>query len=152
MIQSASHSAHTSSPLAGLLSSAADVAIDIMEVGELQAQLAKLDAKVAIDRSTAAFALVMAGGAMTVACLPLIALGAANALSDQFSWEPWKAQLLIGIVSTSMALILTTLGAYRLRYALTAFSRTSIEITNNVNWLKQLVRGLKTRTDPRNLR
>jgi hypothetical protein len=144
MIQSASSVLPASNPIAGLLSSASDVALDIMEVGELQIQLARLDAKVAIDRSIAAAVLVIGGGVMTAACLPLIAMGVANCIADQLAWEPWQAQLLVGVLSTCLALLLTTLGAYRLRYALTAFSITSSELAKNVSWLKQLVRGLKS--------
>lgn len=76
------------------------------------------------------------GVGMIVACLPLIALGAANCLADQLAWTPWLAQLLVGTLLTCGALLLTILGVYRLRYSLTAFSITSSELTKNVSWLK----------------
>jgi hypothetical protein len=147
MIQPASHTTATVNPLAGLLSSASDVALDIMEIGELQVSLAKLDTQAAIDRSIVGATLVVGGGAMIIASLPLIALGLANAISDHFELSLWKVQMAIGAISTCIALLLVAIGAMRLRYATTAFSRTSSELSNNVNWLKQLVRGLKTTDD-----
>jgi hypothetical protein len=121
-----------------------------MEIGELQVRLAKLDTQAAIDRSIVGATLVVGGGAMIIASLPLIALGLANAISDHFDLSLWKVQIAIGAISTCIALLLVAFGALRLRYATTAFSRTSSELLNNVNWLKQLVRGLKTTDDSRN--
>ena len=150
MIQPASYTTATINPLTGLLSSASDVALDIMEIGELQVRLAKLDTQAAIDRSIVGATLVVGGGAMIIASLPLIALGLANAISDHFDLSLWKVRIAIGAISTCIALLLVAFGALRLRYATTAFSRTSSELLNNVNWLKQLVRGLKTTDDSRN--
>jgi hypothetical protein len=149
VIQSTPHASPTINPLTGLLSSASDVAIDIMEMGELQVRLAKLDTQSAIDRSIVGAILVFGGGAMAIASMPLIALGLANAISDNFDIPLWKVQIVIGAASTCSALLLVALGAIRLRYAMTSFSRTSSELLNNVNWLKQLVRGLKTTDDSR---
>lgn len=146
MIQPASHTTAVN-PLAGLLSSASDVALDIMEIGELQVRLAKLDTQAAIDRSIVGATLVVGGGAMIIASLPLIALGLAHAISDQFELSLWKVQMAIGAISTCIALLLVAIGAMRLRYATTAFSRTASEFSNNVNWLKHLMRGLKTTDD-----
>lgn len=150
MIQSAPHASPTINPLTGLLSSASDVAIDIMEIGELQVRLAKLDAQSAIDRSIAGATLIFGGGVTAIASLPLIALGLANAISDNLDIPLWKVQIVIGATSTCVALLLVALGAIRLRYAMTSFSRTSSELSSNVNWLKQLVRGLKTTDNSRN--
>lgn len=147
--QMASYVSPASNPITGIIASATDVALDIMEVGELQVQLAKLDAKVAFERLVAASILLIGGWVMMVACLPLIALGVANCITDQLAWAPWQAQLLVGILSISGALLLTILGVYRLRYSLTAFSITSSELTKNVSWLKQLMQGLKTTCDSR---
>lgn len=149
VIQMASSVSPTSNPIAGIIASATDVALDIMEVGELQVQLAKIDAKVAVERLFAAAIMMIGGVGMIVACLPLIALGAANCLADQLAWTPWLAQLLVGTLLTCGALLLTILGVYRLRYSLTAFSITSSELTKNVSWLKQLIRGLKTTCETR---
>lgn len=139
----------SSNPIAGLISSASDVALDIMEVGELQVQLARLDAKIAMERSLVAALLVIGGWVLTVACLPLMAMGVASWMADQLPWALWKAQLLVGVLATCLALLLTTLGGYRLRYALRAFSRTTSELEKNVSWLKQLVRGLKSNEESR---
>jgi hypothetical protein len=135
------------SPLTGMFSSASDVAIDMLEMGELQVQLAKIDGRIAVERSMAALALIIGGGCMTLACLPLMAFGIANCIAVNFQWQPWKAQILIGFLTTCIASIFTILGVYRLRFALAAFSRSSNELTNNANWLKQLVRGLKPSSD-----
>ena len=90
MIQPASYTTATINPLTGLLSSASDVALDIMEIGELQVRLAKLDTQAAIDRSIVGATLIVGGGAMIIASLPLIALGLANAISDHFDLSLWK--------------------------------------------------------------
>ena len=118
-----------------------------MEMGELQVRLAKLDTQSAIDRSLVGAILVFGGGAMAIASLPLIALGLANAISDNFDMPLWRVQIVIGVTSICSALLLVALGAIRLRHALTSFSRTSSELASNVNWLKQMVRGLKTTDD-----
>jgi hypothetical protein len=144
MIQINPTNGSTSSPIGGLLSSASDVAVDILELGELQAQLTRMDAKTALERSVAAFSLVIGGAAIIIACLPLIAFALAEVLSDQLDWKPWFSQLVIGLLSTCIGLIVITVGVYRTRYAITAFESSSAEFTNNVTWLKKLIRGLKS--------
>ncbi|MCY2976396.1 MAG: phage holin family protein [Planctomycetota bacterium] len=144
MIQFTSTNSNSPSPISGMLSSASDVALDIMEVGELQLHLARLDAKTALGRSVVAFSLVIGGGAIITACLPLVALAVAGVLSNELDWEPWFSQMVVGLLSTCIGSFVVIIGVYRLRLAITAFERTSTEFTNNVSWLKQLVRGLKS--------
>jgi hypothetical protein len=145
MIQSTSNNYKSGlSPIGGLLASSSDVALDIIEVGELQVRLARIDAKSASTQSIAAFALIAGGTAIIVACLPLVAIALANVLSDLLEWELWITQLVIGLISTCIGLMLTMFGTLRLWYAISAFERTSTELTNNMSWLKQLVRGLKS--------
>jgi hypothetical protein len=143
------HNNISPSPIGGVLSSASDVALDIIEVGELQVQLARLDAKTASTRSITAFAFVIGGTMINVACLPLVAMALANILSDLLDWELWISQLVVGMLSTCIGVSLIIFGAYRLLYAISAFERSSTEFTHNVSWLKQLVRGLKSSNAPK---
>jgi hypothetical protein len=134
----------TASPISGLLNSLADVAIDIVEIGELNLQLAKADSKIAAGRLKSALGLMAVGGGITIACLPLIAFGVANVLIEQFGWRAWVAQVVVGFLMLSTAMGLTTFGLRRFWYGLDAFSRTSTELGKNVLWIKRMICGLKT--------
>lgn len=145
MIQArtASHTSSPTHPLAGFMHSVSEMAVDIIEVSELQVQLAKADARLAAQRSVLASVIVIAGACSMLASLPLLALGICSFLVAQFGWEPWQAQILIGILLILVSVGLIALGVYRLRTAMRAFGRSSSELSNNVKWIKQLVRGLQ---------
>ena len=151
MIQSTSHATEDYTkprihPLAGVVSSASSLVGDVLELGELQVSLAQEDAKKALRSSAIPAGLITVGVVGFISGIPLLGFALASWLESEMDWAPWKAQLSSGIALIVVATLFASLGYLGIRSALTAFRRSTNELTNNVAWLKSLLKGQHSQT------
>lgn len=135
----------STSPLSGLVRSSARLAGDILELGELQFELAKQDSRDALSRSVVPLALIALGASGAVAGLPLLGLATSSALIDQAGWSPCYAYLVSGSGMILLSIVLTISGAWGLRQSMLTFARSTGELSKNLAWLKSLARESSTK-------
>ncbi len=132
-------SQHRSSPVAGLASQAASVLGDAILLAELQAKLAKADAKLAAKRIMGPALLLLLAGCGVLAGLPVLALGLAAALSFFAELESWQSMLIVGGILFVGAILTMLIAARGIQKSFTQFQRSSNELAKNVVWLKTIV-------------
>ncbi|XZE46508.1 phage holin family protein [Pirellulaceae bacterium SH467] len=132
------------SPLSGLVRSSAQLAGDLLEMGELHWELARQDSKEACRRAIAPMALIALGMAGSIAGLPLLGMAVASVLMEQADWSPWAAYLVSGSGMMLLSIVLAGLGGWGLSRSLRTFSRSTHELSKNLAWLKSLARETST--------
>lgn len=128
-------------PLAGVVSSASSLVADVVELGELQVSLAKADAKKALSGSAFPIGLLTVGVVGFISGIPLLGFALASWLEKQMQWTSWKAQLSSGLILIVIASLFAFLGYLGIRSALKTFERSTTELSNNVAWLKSLLKS-----------
>ncbi len=131
---------HRRSPVAGFAGQAAHVVGDLLELTELQARLAKADARLVISRCVRPLVILLIGLAAALASLPVLTLAGAGALQQWAQWPAWQAQLLIGGIVSSVAVAAIGLSLSAIRRATLQFERSATELANNIAWLKSVLR------------
>lgn len=134
-------------PFAGVVSSASSLVGDVLELGELQVSLAKADAKKALKGSAFPLGLITVGIVGFISGIPLLGFALASWLETEMNWTSWKAQLSSGLMLIVVASLFAYLGYLGIRSALNAFERSSKELSNNVGWLKSLLKSQHSSTN-----
>ena len=112
---------------------------DFATLVELQANLAAYDAKECLGRATWPVVVLVAGGAVSLSCLPILLLGAADLLSAYTDLPVWGSRLAVGGVTLVLAALVAFV-AYRLAMSsIQSFRRTTEELTRNLSWLKSVL-------------
>lgn len=127
-------------PVAGVASSIADLAGDVVELAELNVRLVKADAREAGQRVIRPILLLMISLAMMIACLPVIGFGLASAVAVSFDWSLWLSQLLVGLLMAALAIAMCLGSLSRIKSAASPFQRSSTELANNVDWFKSVIK------------
>ncbi|TWU27678.1 phage holin family protein [Bythopirellula polymerisocia] len=112
------------------------LARDALDLAELQFKLFKLDSKAASRILWGTLILAAIGLALLVAALPLAMLAVAEALIENNGWSRMEALGMVsggGILASAIAI---SLGWWKFKECLTAWNRSSEELTRNVDWLK----------------
>ncbi len=127
------------SPVSGFAGQAANVLGDLIELGELQARLAKADAHAAAKRMTRPVAVLLVGVCAALASLPVLAMGCANCLADISPLNTWQAQLLVGLLVAAIAAATVYLSVRAIRRSVLQFERSATELAKNLAWLKSVL-------------
>ena len=128
-------------PFAGVVSSASSLVGDVVELGELQVSLARADAKKALNGSAFPLGLITVGVVGFISGIPLLGFALASWLETEMNWTAWKAQLSSGLLLVVIASLFAFIGYLGIRSAMKAFDRSSKELSNNVAWLKSLLKS-----------
>ena len=128
------------SPVAGLAGRAANVASDLVELAELQARLAKADAQLAARHSLLPLVALCIGVCGLLASLPVLAMGMAAWLVSASGLNGWQSQLAVGAGLAAIAGATIFVAVHGIRRAARPFGRSALEFTNNVAWLKSVLR------------
>lgn len=130
-----------SSPVVGFANQAANVLGDMLELVELQAQLAKADAVKASGAATRPTGLLIVGICAALASLPVLTLGVATLLDELTFLNGWQSQLLVGAVVALIGVVTVYYSVRRLRRVALQFRRSADELAKNVAWAKVVVRS-----------
>jgi membrane protein DedA with SNARE-associated domain len=116
-----------------------------MTLIELQAKLLLFDIQSDLRKLIAPIALILTGGLLIFACLPIaltaLALGLAAATGMEL-WAAFATSLAAGLV---IAAALLGAGIWFLLHGLSFLARSRIEWDQNVRWFKGLLRRLGDR-------
>ena len=135
-----SHYEHAS-PIRLFRDSFGRFACDLLELTELQAKLLRADARFAIQQSTGAIIVAVLGCCCLLGCLPVLVFGLAAALSSTSGFSSWLAQLLVGGCLASLSAVSIAVAMRRVAKARHHFSRSTSELSRNIEWTKRVIRG-----------
>lgn len=127
-------------PVSGFAAQAANVAGDVVELAELQARLAKADAKQAVNQAKLPILAIIVGSCMAIASLPVLTLGIASLLQAVTPLTLWQSQLIVGVITAIAALLLIYWAIKAAARSLLRFQRSAEQFANNVAWLKCTLR------------
>ena len=129
------------SPVAGIVSTAKELASDLVELTELQIQLAKSDGNELIRKSIPSILGLILGATLALSATEMILHGLANLLADQRHLPIGTAQLIVGAVVVGTAALVMSIAVIKLRVALTTFKTSTAQLVKNLDWLKSMIRS-----------
>jgi hypothetical protein len=131
---------HTS-PVRGLVGQAAEVTGDVIELAELQLQLAKADAADAMRIAVRPMFFIGIAGVLMLASFPVLLFATAGFLSRYAVIPVELAQLIVGFIASVIAIITASVSLRSLKSSFTPFSRSAEEFKHNIAWLKSIFRS-----------
>jgi putative superfamily III holin-X len=129
----------------------AELAHDVIELGELQAQLLATDIKCSSRKARTSMILAVIGICVLLGSVPVALVTVAAIFVEQLGWSQTAAlgvATFLGIVLSAGFLAATWL---RLRTGLSAMQRSREELSRNVAWIKASLRSRpipKSETEP----
>jgi hypothetical protein len=112
------------------------LARDVLELTELQGSLLKVETKEAGRIAWRTLIWATLGITFLVAALPVALFAVAQALTDYAEWPRTAALGAAAVGSLIVSAIATTVGWRTFQHLLTAWRRSSNELSENVAWLK----------------
>lgn len=128
-------------PVSGVARQAAHVLADAVELAELQAKLAKLDAANATRAALRPIGWLIIGMCAALASLPVLTLGLATLLDALTPMNAWQSQLLVGGLAAVVALSLIYFSIRSLSMVSSEFQRSAAEFNKNLAWVKLVFRS-----------
>ncbi len=129
------------SPVAGVISKATELASDFVELTELQIRLAKSDGNESIRKSIPPLLGLILGATLALTATEIILHSVANLLAEQLHLPIATTQLIVGAVVIGVALLIMRVSMMRLRVALTTFNTSAAQLVKNLDWLKNMIRS-----------
>jgi uncharacterized integral membrane protein len=124
----------------GVARNLAAIAHDVVTLAELQAQLARLDMKTALKKMKLPVAVLAVGAVLFLASIPLALVTVAHVLIYFTSLASWAAYLIVvagGFLLGGLAMLFAI---SRIKSAGHTIDRSSTEFSNNVKWIKLVLR------------
>lgn len=135
-----SRASNRTGPFAGFAGQAAEVTGDFLELAELQAKLARLDARDALRRVVGPLGMMVFAACVAIASLPVVFLGIAGGIAETADIPPWLANLVVGFIGALVALVVAWIALRTITTALDSFKRSTDELAKNVAWFKSIFR------------
>ncbi len=118
-----------------------ELAHDVIELGELQAQLFAHDVKSTTQKTRTSLLLSVIGGCVLLGSMPALLFALAELFVEQFGWPrsaSFAAVACIGIVVSAGIL---TAAWNRLSVGLSSMHRSREELSRNIAWVKSSLRS-----------
>ena len=112
---------------------------DIATLVELQTKLALYDAKECVGRAVLPLILLLAGGAVALASLPILLFGAASLLTTLTALPLWASLLIIASAALVIAGLVAFLSYREAAGSITSFRRSAEEFTRNLSWVRTVL-------------
>ncbi len=129
------------SPVRGFVGQAAEVTGNVIELAELQVQLAKEDAADAIRIAVQPILIMVIGGILLLASLPILLFAIAGFIARYSDLSLEVAQLIVSLTASVAAIVALILSVRVLKSSLAPFTRSSQEFKQNITWLKTIFRS-----------
>lgn len=140
---------HRQSAAAGVRDGVGELLSDIVELGELQAELAMVDARESMQKAVAPVVLLVVGAVLGLGAVPVLLLALGEALHEFGGLERTWSYLISGAVGAALAGLLAWLGYRKVGDVLEAFNRSRAELSENIRWVKYaLTRGRRPPRSP----
>ncbi len=117
-----------------------ELAEDLLSLSELQVKLLVIDARAATRRAMLPLAVLLTGGALCVAAMPLMLLGVAMWLAAETDLSTMQSMALIGAAGTLIGGLAVWGGIRGVRTALLIFSRSAKEARSSLSWIRQAIK------------
>lgn len=127
-------------PIRSFTGQAAEVASDAIELMELQAALARADARAALNRSIRPLACLALGLCVFIATLPMVFLGIAGWIAELNELRLWQAQLFVGLVGVLLGGGILFAAVRGLVNVSGTFTRSAEELKKNLQWIRSIFR------------
>jgi hypothetical protein len=125
---------------AGVGRSVSGLAHDVIVLAELQTQLLALDLRDSGSRAALPLALLVSAVLLALGSMPVLLLGIGWLLVRQAGWTEGAAFLNVGGGAVLLAAATAWIGSRRLQSAVTILARSTQELSENIQWLKQTLK------------
>jgi len=135
------------SPLNELQSSTRMLAHDILALADLQLQLFRADGQELARKAAPKLVLAAAGVVIATSSLPLLMVGMAYALVELAEFPIWGAMLSSAVIGIIIGAIAVVVGIKRLQPLTGVWQRSTGELRENVEFLKETLRGPRRKNE-----
>ena len=119
-----------------VVASFSDLAHDVVELGELQTQLLKLDVTAAWLRMKTGVVLLVVGACLLLGCIPILWLTIAESLVEFADWSRTAAMGVAFLIGVAVAGAFTAIAWIKLKAMFETFERSRDELNRNIAWIK----------------
>ncbi len=113
---------------------------DVIELGELQAQLFVHDVKKTTQNARVALMLSIIGVCVLLGCIPVALIAVAELLTWLLEWPDVASYAVATLIGLVLAAATLGVGYYRIKKGVVAIDRSREELNRNVEWLKSTLR------------
>lgn len=128
-------------PLVAVASRAADVAGDFVELVELQVKLAKFDAKSVVQKSGPVIVIVLFSAILALSAFTVLLEAISSALAEVSGLKIWASQLIVCSAILVFVVVVVRYSIRKLKSSLECFNSSLTQLSENVAWVKSVVRG-----------
>ncbi len=119
--------------------SVAEFGNNVANLVELQAKLADLDFQESVKRATVPLAVIVVGGVVVLASVPVALLGVADLLARALGIAPGWTMLLTAGVTAGVSGVILYLSVQEFARSFEPFRRSREEFVRNVAWLRTVL-------------
>ncbi len=117
------------------------LAHDVIELGELQAQLFALDVKRTSLNARGAFVLTVAGASFLLSAISVGLFALAELLVEELEWDKSTADLVTAVVGVALGGGILAAAWRQWQSGISALDRSREELSRNIAWLKSSLRN-----------
>lgn len=117
-----------------------DLAYNVIELSELQAQLAMLDAKKSVAKARSCLIMAVVGVAMLLGTIPVALLAIAALFVEQLEWSYAASAGIATAIGLVITAIVMGIAYGYVRSGLIDFDRSRDELRRNIAWVKHTLR------------
>jgi len=123
-----------------------ELAHDVIELGELQAQLFALDVKSTVKKTSSSVLLSVIGLVVLLGTVPVVLLAVGYLIAEIFDWPISAGLGIAAVVGIAISAGILLLGWSRLKAGLNSMQRSSEELRRNIAWIKSTLRSRRSAT------
>ncbi len=123
----------------GVIGSLGEFTGDVMNLAELQAKLAAVDTKEAVDHATIPIVVLVASASVLLATLPVLFIGLAFVLATALSLNQGVSLLIVGAVFAAIAGVVALIAVRRFVTSFESFRRSREELVRNLSWIRTVI-------------
>ena len=134
------HDSQTSFPPKAVARNVGDLAHDIMELGELQTALLKVDVGQWSRQLTVPLIVLVGAAVLWLGTVPVLLSALAYVLVEFAEWSLALSYLVASLLGLAVGGVGAAFGWLKLRSSVSVFRRSQEEFSHNVRWLKQVLK------------
>jgi len=121
-----------------------ELAHDVIELGELQAQLFALDVKSTVKKTSSSVLLTIIGVCVLLGSVPVILFALGYLISELLDWPVSAGLGISAAVGIAISAGILLLAWNRLSAGLNSMQRSSEELRRNIAWIKSTLKSRKS--------
>src|SRR3954462_15095327 len=121
-----------------------ELAHDVIELGELQAQLFALDVKSTVKKTSSSVLLTIIGVCVLLGSVPVILFALGYLIAEVLDWPVSAGLGIAAVVGIAISAGILLLAWNRLSAGLNSMQRSSEELRRNIAWIKATLKSRKT--------